>query len=117
MESGFFSCVCDSESGIATVKLKGEIDHHSASVLRRELDGLICRVRPKTLRLDLSGVDFMDSSGLGLIVGRLVTAKEVGASMTLTGVDARTMKIFEMAGLERMRGLAIHGKEEKRCVQ
>ena len=59
-------------------------------------------------------VGFMDSSGLGLIVGRLVTAKEVGCSLTLTGVDARTMKIFEMAGLERMRGLTIKPSEEKR---
>ena len=64
--------------------------------------------------LELSGVAFMDSSGLGLIIGRLVTAKEVGAVMTLTGADARTRKIFEMAGLERMRGLTLEGAEEKR---
>ena len=59
----------------------------------------------------------MDSSGLGLIVGRLVTAKEVGCTLTLTGVSPRTMKIFEMAGLERMRGLTIRSAEEKRNME
>lgn len=98
-------------------ELSGEIDHHTAKPVREEMDKQIYALCPKEIVLSLSGVGFMDSSGLGLIVGRLVTAKEVGASLSLTGVDKRQMKIFEMAGLERMRGLAIHGKEEKRCVQ
>lgn len=107
-------------SHIGTVlraELSGEIDHHTAKPIREELDKQIYTLLPKEIVLSLSNVGFMDSSGLGLIVGRLVTAKEVGASLTLTGVDARTMKIFEMAGLERMRGLSIHSQEEKRCVK
>ena len=102
---------------ILRAELSGEIDHHTAKPIREELDKQIYSLVPKEIVLSLSGVGFMDSSGLGLIVGRLVTAKEVGAVLTLTGVDERQMKIFEMAGLERMRGLAIHGKEEKRCVE
>ena len=98
-------------------ELCGEIDHHTAKAIREEIDKQIYTLLPKEIVLSLAGVGFMDSSGLGLIVGRLVTAKEVGATMTLTGVDARTMKIFEMAGLERMRGLTIRPTEEKRCVK
>lgn len=95
-------------------EIAGEIDHHTAKPIREEIDGQIYATRPKGVTLSLAGVGFMDSSGLGLIVGRLVTAKEVGCSLTLTGVDARTMRIFTMAGLERMRGLTIKPSEEKR---
>jgi len=101
---------------ILRAELFGEIDHHTAKHIREELDKQIYTLLPKEIVLSLSDVGFMDSSGLGLIVGRLVTAKEVGATLTLTGVDARTMKIFEMAGLERMRGLVICPQEEKRCI-
>ena len=104
-------------SSIGTVlhaELCGEIDHHNAKAIREEIDKQIYMALPKEIILSLSGVGFMDSSGLGLIVGRLVTAKEVGCTMTLTGVDQRTMKIFELAGLERMRGLAIKPMDEKR---
>lgn len=108
-----FSCI----GSILHAELCGEIDHHNAKVIREEIDRQIYTALPKEIILSLSGVGFMDSSGLGLIVGRLVTAKEVGCRMTLTGVDTRTMKIFELAGLERMRGLAIKPMEEKRCVE
>lgn len=96
-------------------ELTGEIDHHTAKGIREEIDKQLYALLPKKMVLSLSGVGFMDSSGLGLIVGRLVTAKEIGAVMELVGVDKRTMRIFEMAGLERMRGLTIHAMEEKRC--
>ena len=99
---------------VLRVQIAGEIDHHSAKPLREELDRHIYAYRPHELVIELSEVAFMDSSGLGLIVGRLVTAKEVGAVMTLTGASARTRKIFEMAGLERMRGLTLAPAEEKR---
>lgn len=93
-------------------QITGEIDHHTAKHLREEIDGQMYALSPKEVTIGLSGVSFMDSSGLGLVVGRLVTAKEVGCTLTLTGVDARTMRIFEMAGLERMRGLTICRQEK-----
>ncbi len=102
---------------VLRAELSGEIDHHTAKPIREEMDKQIYALAPKSIVLSMKGVGFMDSSGLGLIVGRLVTAKEVGATLTLTGVDKRQMKIFEMAGLERMRGLAIHPNEEKRCIE
>ena len=54
-----------------TVTLLGDIDHHSAVDLRRDLDRLLYAERPARLTLDLSSVEFMDRSGLGLILGRL----------------------------------------------
>ena len=53
------------------IKLRGEIDHHAAAVVRVNIDELIRSRTPKTLLLDMSAVDFMDSSGLALILGRV----------------------------------------------
>ena len=120
MESGFFSCVCDSESDSATVKLKGEIDHHSASVLRRELDELICRLRPKKLMLDLSGVDFMDSSGLGLIMGRYTLLDSLGGETVLLNPTEGIRKILDLAGFSRICRVEIvkkNGKEGENHVK
>ena len=100
--------------GVLRIEIHGEIDHHTAKLIREEIDRQIYALTPKEVNLSLAGVGCMDSSGLGLVVGRLVTAKEVGCTMTLTGVAPRTMRIFEMAGLERMRGLTIKTSDEKR---
>ena len=99
---------------ILSAQIRGEIDHHSAKAVREEIDGQIYLHRPKEIVLGLSEVSFMDSSGLGLIVGRLVSAKEIGATVRLTGADRRMRYIFEMAGLERMRGLTIEEASEER---
>ena len=53
-----------------TIYLKGEIDHHTAREIREAADSLIQLNKPSVLRLDFSGVTFMDSSGIGLIMGR-----------------------------------------------
>ena len=55
---------------VLKIKLRGEIDHHSALVLREEADSLIYRFRPQEVAIDLSTIEFMDSSGLGLLLGR-----------------------------------------------
>ena len=56
--------------GGLTVRLSGELDHSEATRLRAEIDALIRETGAKRLILDLNGLDFMDSSGIGLIIGR-----------------------------------------------
>ena len=60
------------------VSLRGEIDHHSAVSVRGKIDDEITAVLPKRLVIDLSGIEFMDSSGLGLIMGRYALMKKIG---------------------------------------
>lgn len=84
------------------IYLSGEIDHHSARDIREGVDRLLISQRPKTLILDLSGIDFMDSSGLGLVLGRYRKIKEAGAEMYLANVDERTMRILKMAGVDKI---------------
>ena len=57
---------------------------------------------PKKLIIDIGRVDFMDSSGLGLIMGRLAKAKEIGATLILQNPSARVVRMLKMAGLDRM---------------
>ena len=84
------------------VILNGEMDHHNAVILRTDLDRLITEERPKHLAIDLSGVGFMDSSGLGFVMGRYALLQRLGGSLVLEEPNDRIMKIFELAGLGRM---------------
>ncbi|MBQ7384737.1 MAG: STAS domain-containing protein [Clostridia bacterium] len=90
------------EDGVLTVTLCGEIDHHSAVSVRTEIDALIYEVRPQKTVLDLSEIDFMDSSGLGLIMGRYALMQRIDGELTLKNPNERIVKIFELAGLGRI---------------
>ena len=108
------SVACSAKDNILTVCLSGEIDHHTVRGVRREIDEALFSFLPQKLFLDLSHVNFMDSSGLGLIVGRLASAREIDAEMVITGASPRIRKIFEMAGLFRMEGLSLEEKSKKK---
>ena len=84
------------------VSLSGEIDHHSARDIRDAIDRLIVGERPKCLILDLSGIDFMDSSGLGLVLGRYRKATQAGCEMLLCGMSDRVKKILCLAGVDKL---------------
>jgi len=91
-----------SNDGNLVVKLNGEIDHHSASDIREGIDKMIAQSRPKTLVLELSDIDFMDSSGLGLVLGRYRRLSEIGSKMFIKDPSARTEKILQMAGVDKL---------------
>ena len=82
------------------VRLSGEIDHNAASRMRHELDALM-EEEPRIQRLvfDMRGVEFMDISGIGMLIGRYKLMRRRGGSVAVTGVDRRVDKIFVMAGL------------------
>ena len=112
-EKGFFLEMCvardrkpgfDSEfTGTALkIKLRGEIDHHSAVAVRSAIDDMIRTKRPSELIIDMSAVDFMDSSGLGLIMGRYNTMRELGGSVKVFDPTPATEKIMRLAGMERI---------------
>ena len=84
------------------IKLKGDIDHHSAVAVRSGIDTLLYKTRPRRLYLDLSGVDFMDSSGLGLIMGRYALMKEIGGDVIVAEPTAGVERVLKLAGLERV---------------
>ena len=66
------------EGGAAVARLSGEIDHHNAKDLRSQLDKYIISTQPRELVMDFKNITFMDSSGIGLIMGRTKLMGECG---------------------------------------
>ena len=85
-----------------TAFLAGEIDHHSARALREQIDAAILRTKPKRVRLDFSGVGFMDSSGIGLVMGRYRLVSGYGGVLRVVGASDRLLRVMKLAGLERL---------------
>ncbi len=113
IKNEFFLADFDRDKKCVTVRLCGEIDHHSAVAIRREIDEMILRDRPEKLILDLGTVDFMDSSGLGLIMGRYSLACELGGRTVIRNAGERTMKILTLAGLDKIITIEKNTKTER----
>ena len=102
----------DTAGSILSVRVRGEIDHHTASEIRRGIDAVLFEKRPKKLLLDLSAVSFMDSSGLGLIMGRYSVMKELEGEMVVWNPSPETRSIMTLAGMERMVRIEYPASEE-----
>lgn len=90
------------KNGELTAHIGGEIDHHGARIVRTTIDGEMERVMPEALVLDLSGVDFMDSSGLGLILGRYNNAAKLGIGFSVKNPSPSAERIISAAGAGRI---------------
>ncbi|MEG1743002.1 MAG: anti-sigma factor antagonist [Clostridia bacterium] len=88
--------------GTMTVKLCGEMDHHSAKTLRTEIDAIIEVSRPLSLILDASKINFCDSSGLGFIMGRYKKITTYGGTLILKNPSISTQKILIIAGMDKL---------------
>ncbi len=84
-------------------RLRGEIDHHAAGALREKLDHATERCRCRVLVLDFSEISFMDSSGIGLILGRYKLMSRLNGQLLVRGVSPRLMRMMQMAGLEKLQ--------------
>ena len=84
------------------VRLSGEIDHNRAVNLRTGIDGQISALRPDVLELDFSGVSFMDSSGIGLIMGRYRSIGLIGGELRVTNIPQSLYRIFELSGVNTL---------------
>ena len=80
-------------------RLCGELDHHSAEQARNMLDTMLHDITIRDLTLDLSGVTFMDSAGLGVILGRYRILSLRGGKLTVCGMSSAIDRIFRMSGL------------------
>ncbi|MBO7304276.1 MAG: anti-sigma factor antagonist [Clostridia bacterium] len=90
-----------------TASLAGEIDHHAARGLRGEIDTRLFASRPRELVLDFSGVRFMDSSGIALIIGRADVSREMGCRVKITGLSRGLLKLMQLSGIQRIENLTI----------
>ncbi len=89
------------------VYLDGEIDHHSASLIRAGIDEEIIKRSPERLVLDFGGVSFMDSSAIGLVMGRYRLLSGIGAELSVENLSPFAYKVMKLAGLERLGEIKI----------
>lgn len=90
---------------VVTAHLSGEIDHHSAAGMREKIDNAIDCNMPSLLVLDFGSVSFMDSSGIGLVMGRYRTLQKLGAKMHITGASPQIEKVMKLAGMNRLASI------------
>ena len=90
------------ENGVMRASVGGDVDHHMCASVREDIDRAFFKYAPKKLILDLTGMKFMDSSGLGLIMGRHTLMSSLGGTLTVRRPNERVVRIFKLAGLERI---------------
>ena len=84
---------------VLIVRLTGEIDHHTCVQIRREVDREYQRNRSKDLIFNFDEVSFMDSSGIGMIIGRYRNVAICGGSLAVYNVSKEVNRILDMAGI------------------
>lgn len=88
-----------------TAYLSGEIDHHGAREIMNALDREIDRALPLRLMLDLSGVTFMDSSGIAVLLRAWRRMNELEGSVSVTHIPAQPRRVLDAAGVGRIMTL------------
>ena len=90
------------EDKLLIFEITEEIDHHVAEKIRRIADNEITRYMPRKVIFDFSGITFVDSSGIGMVLGRYKMIKMLGGSMELKNVSQSVKKIFDMSGITKI---------------
>ncbi len=90
------------EKSALIMKIEGEIDHRYATRIRREADRKIVTYPEKTFIIDLSLVTFMDSSAIGVIIGRYKLVKSFGSEVLLVSCNESVGKILNMSGIKKI---------------
>ncbi len=84
------------------VKIFGELDHHSAEYIKQKIDGELIKSRTKNLIFDFSNVSFMDSSGIGVIMGRFKSIQKLNGKAAIINVNGQVKRILEMSGILKL---------------
>jgi stage II sporulation protein AA (anti-sigma F factor antagonist) len=96
---------------ILLVRLSGELDHHAAGKMRSQLEELMKDQRIKHLVLNLKQLSFMDSSGLGVILGRYKQLSSKNGQMVVCSMSPTVYRLFELAGMFKI--LTVKESEEE----
>ena len=91
--------VFKNEDRLLRVELTEEIDHHTAEKIRRRVDYEIERYLPRKVVFDFGGVSFMDSAGIGMIIGRYKLISILGGKMQIMNIKPQVEKVLKMSGI------------------
>ncbi len=87
---------------LLVLEITEEIDHHTTEKIRRKADDEITKFMPRKVVFDFSNVTFMDSAGIGMVLGRYKMIKMLGGSLELENVNTTLKKIFDMSGVSKI---------------
>ena len=90
---------------LLVVKIIEEIDHHTTEKIRRKIDDKITRYMPRKVILDFNKVSFMDSAGIGMIIGRYKMIKMLGGELEIENATRNVRKVLEMSGITKIISL------------
>lgn len=90
------------QDGRLVVFIQRDIDHHNATTLRQEIDQEIGNFRPKLVILNFEAVEFMDSSGIGLIMGRYKLMQQANGELQIAALKPRLQKLVEISGVKQI---------------
>lgn len=90
---------------LLVVKIIEEIDHHITEKIRRKIDNEITRYMPRKVILDFNKVSFMDSAGIGMIIGRYKMIKMLGGELEIENATRNVRKVLEMSGITKIISL------------
>lgn len=98
-----------------TVTVSGEIDHHNAAIMRYEADEAIQSSLSPNVRIDFGEVTFMDSSGIGFVMGRYRLVSSYGGNVEVINLTDRIYKMMKLAGLEKI--VTLRKKDRERITK
>lgn len=108
------------EDKLLVLKIEEEIDHHTSEKIRKRADYEIQVHIPKKVIVDFSNVTFMDSSGIGMLIGRYKLVSMFGGRMSMINVKPAIKKVFEMSGVLKLIPIEetenIGGTELEKCI-
>lgn len=87
---------------LITVRLSGEIDHFSVTAIKNAVEDSLMSTGAINVAFDFSDVTFMDSSGIGLILGRFKTVSALGGKIILFGMNRETNTLMKMSGIDKI---------------
>ena len=90
------------EENVLILKITEELDHHTVERIRRKADYEIERYIPRKVILDFNQVSFMDSAGIGLILGRYKSISSFGGTLEVANVSGQVVKILNMSGVSKL---------------
>lgn len=84
------------------IKLSGELDHHSSEYIKEKIDLEIMSRNPKNIIFDMENLSFMDSSGVGVIIGRYKFISSKGGKAAIVNLKPQIKRIYEICGLKKI---------------
>jgi stage II sporulation protein AA (anti-sigma F factor antagonist) len=86
---------------ILIAKIDGDIDHHNCEIVRNKIDNAVINKNVSKILLDMSKVSFMDSSGIGLVMGRYKLVNKLSGQVVVVSKDNKVVKILKMSSVDK----------------